>query len=76
MDLLLGVLAGLAMAFVLFNILFETWDEFLECLKYWIKPDILSMIRGEYWEDNWAELKLVIWASGSVAVGVGVYNWA
>ena len=30
----------------------------LECLKYWLMPDIVSWFRGEWSEDFWAEMRL------------------
>ena len=32
-----------------------------EGLRYAFTPDIISMFRGEYWEDRWASFKLSLW---------------
>lgn len=42
-------------------VIFSTWEEFFECVKFWLTPDIISMFRGEWVEDTWAELKLFAW---------------
>ncbi len=39
--------------------IFGTWEDFGECLRFWFTPDIFSMLRGEFTEDAWAELKLL-----------------
>jgi len=43
-------------------LVFDTWDEFWECVKYWLMPDIVSWFRGEALDDMWAEMKLFIFA--------------
>lgn len=42
-------------------VLFSTWGEFFECVRFWITPDVISWFRGEWVEDWWAEMKLLIW---------------
>lgn len=39
---------------------FGDYREFVECLKYWFMPDVISMLRGEYWRDFWGETKLFL----------------
>ncbi|WP_410472296.1 hypothetical protein ACGTJS_12375 [Faucicola mancuniensis] len=46
MNLILAILTSLITAFLLFRLLFETMDEFLECLRFWFTPDIISWLRG------------------------------
>lgn len=67
-----GLVTGLTTAFMLFKILFSDKEEFFEYVKFWFTPDIVSMFRGQYWEDNWAELKLIIWLGGSLWLGMGL----
>ena len=40
------------------KVIFGCWSDFLEAVKFWLTPDSLSMFRGEYTDDIWAELKL------------------
>jgi hypothetical protein len=42
-------------------VFFGTWDDFLEAVRYKLTPDIISLFRGEYWEDWWAETKFSFW---------------
>jgi hypothetical protein len=48
------VYIGLGSAF------FGDFSGFFECIRFWLTPDWVSLFRGEYWEDNWAELKLFV----------------
>jgi hypothetical protein len=38
--------------------MFEDWQDFWECVRFYLTPDLLSAIRGERWDDLWAELRL------------------
>ena len=77
--MILSVLAGigvtLAVGAVLFGFFFDGLDDFLECVRYYFTPDILSLFRGEYSEDWWAELKLGLWIGLSVGSGALTYFW-
>jgi len=66
-------IAGIITLSVMYRFLFRDKDELIECIKFWLTPDIISMFRGEYWDDHWAEFKLLIWVGTSTAVGYGVY---
>ncbi len=57
------------MAALLFKIFFDGFGEFLECLRFWFTPEIVSIFRGEWNEDLWAEMKLFIYVGLSVGVG-------
>ena len=41
----------------LFNIIFDSVNEFNESFRYSLTPDIFSLFRGEYWKDRMGELK-------------------
>ena len=42
--------------------IFGSWGGFFEALKYRLMPDLFSAVRGELFEDWWAEAKLGIFA--------------
>jgi hypothetical protein len=42
----------------LFNLFFDDYFDFTECLRYLTTPDFISLFRGEYWEDQWHETKV------------------
>lgn len=69
-----GVLAGIVSAYFLYKIIFSGKEDFFDCVKFWFTPDIISLFRGEYWGDHWAEFKLIIWLGLSIAIGYGVAN--
>ena len=73
-TMIFAIAAALLTAVLLYMLLFEDWDDFLECVKFWLIPDIISMFRGKYWEDAWAELKLLLWLGISIGVGALVYH--
>ena len=52
--MIFAIAAALLTAVLLYMLLFKDWDDFLECVKFWLIPDIVSMFRGKYWEDAWA----------------------
>ena len=43
-------------------VIFKDWEGFWEAIKYWIMPDWISMLRGEYFDDFLSEAKLLYFA--------------
>lgn len=43
-------------------LIFGSWSDFRDCLRFWLTPDWLSFLRGEYWADCWSELKIFLFA--------------
>jgi hypothetical protein len=50
----------LPLYYVFWKMFFGSWDNFLESLRYWFQPDWLSVLRGEYTDDFYASLKMLI----------------
>ena len=73
--MIFAVLIGLLTAAMLYALLFKDWDEFVECVKFCFTPEIISALRGKYWEDVWAETKILLWLGISVMAGVSAYFW-
>ena len=69
---ILSVIAGIGVMILLFKPLFGTKEEFIDCVKFWFKPDFLSLFSGEYFEDRWSEMKLGLWILCGVIAGIGV----
>ncbi|HTZ18492.1 MAG TPA: hypothetical protein VMB78_08635 [Dissulfurispiraceae bacterium] len=44
----------------LWKIIFEDWEDFKDCLYFWITPRWLDWLRGELFEDTWANFKLFV----------------
>lgn len=74
MDKILSIVVGIITAAVLFKYFFKDRDDFIECVKFWLTPDIISAFRGEYFDDYWAEFKLLIWGGISAAMTYGTYQ--
>jgi hypothetical protein len=55
------VVANIPVYFGLGWLFFGDWDEFLESLWFWITPDIISLFRGEWEQDWWAEIRFWFW---------------
>src|SRR5580765_4863431 len=65
----LSVLCGLAF----FRLFFSDLSDFLECIRYWFQPDIISFFRGEWGEDQWCTMKLFLFLVLSAAPGFAAY---
>ena len=50
---------------------FRTWGDFWDSVKFWLTPNIFSALGGRYWDDMWAELKLILWIICSVGAVFG-----
>ena len=44
--------------YLLFRVLYRDMQEFIDAVWFWLKPDLWSLLDGEYWDDFWAEMKL------------------
>lgn len=70
---LILVLVILNIPFYLFlgKMFFRDWAGFFECVKFTFKPDILSLLSDEYYEDGWSSLKLLVYM-----IFCGMMVWA
>ena len=59
--------------YLYWRFIFGSWDDFLEVLRYWFQPNLLSLFRGEFGEDFHATLKMSFFLilSGGSTVLVG-----
>lgn len=73
MILAASIAVGLLVAGLLFQAFFGDWDGFKECVRYYLTPDIISMFRGEWGEDGWAEMKLGVYVALCVGSGTFVF---
>ncbi len=71
LTILLPLLSAGAAGWGLFRLLFEDWTDFGECVRFWLTPDLLSALRGEWAEDQWSEFRLFLWAAGTGGCGFG-----
>lgn len=68
----LAVLVGLGVAAISWKPIFGDLDDFLTCVKFWLMPDIISILRGEYFQDVFASMKLLLWLGLSFLAGFTV----
>ena len=55
------------------SMFFGGWAGFKQALLYSAKPDLLSAMDGEYWDDKWAEIKLNVFFVVCVLIFVAEY---
>lgn len=71
--LLVALLAGIGELILTFKLFFDDLADYGEAWQYYFTPDFWSMLKGEYADDVWSELKLGIYHAGGILTGVGVY---
>ena len=75
----ISIAATIATAWVLFRIFFREPGDFAECVRYSLTPDIVSMFRGEWSDDQWASMKLFLYVALSVGSGmltkISLHKW-
>ena len=69
MILALSILVGVVIAVALFRLFFKDFGDFLECVRFYLTPNIISMFRGELAEDWWGSTKLGVWIAVSIGMG-------
>lgn len=56
------------------KIWFDDYDGFIDALTYWFQPQWLSMLKGEWHEDNWQSLKFMFFLLTCFCCLIGVYK--
>ena len=70
-----AVIIGVVVMALLWKPIFGSAGNFWDCLKFWIKPDFISMFQGEWMEDFVAELKLGLWFAAGIGSGYAVFSF-
>lgn len=52
---------------------YGSWDNYWSAVKFWIIPDVISLFRGEYVDDIWAELGLFFFVA--ICVGIIIFEY-
>jgi len=71
--IILGAIAGIVTLVMLYRPFFRDAKGFHECVRFWLTPDLWSMVRGEYGRDVWSELVLLLWLVCGCGVGLSVW---
>ncbi len=66
---ILGVL-NIPTYIVIGSYFFKDWNAFLDAIAFWAKPDVMSALDGELWEDRYATLKLFLFVLSCAALVV------
>ena len=53
------------------KLLFGDWQKFREAVRFWLTPDFISIFRGEWGDDFFAELKLGIFIAICAGLVIG-----
>ena len=73
MGVILAIIVSGAIGYMLYKLLFDDLHEFVHCVKFWFTPDIISLFRGQFYDDMWAEMKLILWLVVTIGCGCGIY---
>jgi hypothetical protein len=69
----ISVGATLFMAIALFRLFFKDAADFIDCLRLYFQPSFISLLRGEWRDDWWASMKLGVWITIALAMGVATH---
>lgn len=69
-----SIVVGLLAGWLLFRIFFNDFEDFTQCIGYWLTPDIFLVFKGEWTEGHWAQLKLSIYALLTIGSGFLTYQ--
>jgi hypothetical protein len=58
------------------SVFYDNWEDFLESLRLFYQPSWLSLLRGEWGEDNWATFKLFFYLAVCAALATAAYKVA
>ena len=75
LPIIAAIVAGALVLFGSFRLFFQCRDDFFDAIRHWFTPDIISMFRGEWAEDQWNELKLLFWIGLAGVVGYGAFTF-
>ena len=74
MLLLISIGLALAMAAALYRLFFRDFADFIDCVRFWFQPDLISILRNEWQQDMWGTMKLGVWLSISVLMGIAAFS--
>jgi len=69
------IVANGPLYWVLYRLLFADLEELWDAVCFLVTPDLLSAIRGAFWDDVWAELKLGALVGVSAGAVYLEYDW-
>jgi len=64
-----AVAVGGAFAVIFFKPFFRDFSGFWECIRYCLRCEFCSVLKGELVDKQWSELKLLVWLALSAGCG-------
>lgn len=61
--------------YMMWQLIFDSWDEFLESLRLFFQPDWFSLLRGEWQDDQWASIKILIFIILCLSMATTIYKF-
>lgn len=75
LPIIAAVVSGVLVLLCSFRLFFQCREDFFDAIRHWFTPDIISMFRGEWAEDQWNELKLLFWIGLAALAAYGAYTF-
>ncbi|OHB75953.1 MAG: hypothetical protein A2Z34_01220 [Planctomycetes bacterium RBG_16_59_8] len=73
MGVFVGIAAAVGVWIVLFKPFFGDLHGFLGCMRWGNTSRIQSALRGEYWDDPWGGIKILVWMALGAVGGFSLY---
>jgi len=70
----IGIIGFSLTATMLFRVFFSSKEDFFDCIRYCFTPDLWSILKGEFHQDFYAEVKIFLWLGLSVLMGFGLHQ--
>lgn len=58
------------------SVFYDSWEDFLDSFRLWFQPWWLSALRGEWRDDTWETLKLLVYLLMCVGMATTAYKVA
>ena len=67
------LLANIPVYWLVGSLFWDSLGDFFESLRFYVTPEMISAIRGEWHEDIWSELKLIFFIAICAIMVIGEY---
>lgn len=74
MLLLISIGLAFLMGAALYRLFFRDFADFIDCVRFWFQPDLISILRNEWQEDMWGTMKLGVWLCISILMGFAAFS--
>jgi hypothetical protein len=74
MLLVISIGLALLMGAALYRLFFRDFADFIDCVRFWFQPDLISILRDEWQQDMWGTMKLGVWLTISMLMGIAAFS--